>query len=140
MTLTTESTAVPQQADAAEGVWTRVCQLDDLQPEVGAAALVAGQQVALFRLLDGTVLATGNQDPFSGANVMSRGIVGTRGDIATVASPMHKQVFDLRSGTCLDDASVALPVYPVVVSNGFVEVRLPEGLPSSVVGRPRAVA
>ena len=44
------------------------------------------------------VFAIGNQDPFSGANVMSRGIVGSRGDVPTVASPMFKQVFDLRTG------------------------------------------
>jgi nitrite reductase (NADH) small subunit len=87
---------------AARTVWTAVCRLDDLAPERGAAALVGGQQVALFRLVDGTVLAVDQLDPFSGAHVISRGIVGTRGDVPTVASPMYKQVFDLRTGRCLD--------------------------------------
>ncbi len=36
--------------------------------------------------------------------MIARGIVGTRGDAPTVASPMSKQVFDLRTGVCLDDA------------------------------------
>ena len=41
--------------------------------------------------------------PFSDANVMSRGIVGSPGRPAdTVASPMYKQVFDLATGACLD--------------------------------------
>ena len=31
-----------------------VCRLDDLAPERGAAALVGGDQVALFRTYDGT--------------------------------------------------------------------------------------
>ena len=53
------------------------------------------------------VHAIGNQDPFTGAFVLSRGIVGGRGEIPTVASPLHKQVFDLRTGACLDDDSVA---------------------------------
>jgi nitrite reductase (NADH) small subunit len=87
---------------SAESVWTAVCRLDDLAPERGAAALVGGEQVALFRLVDGSVLAVQQRDPFSGAHVISRGIVGTRGDAPTVASPMYKQVFDLRSGRCLD--------------------------------------
>ena len=46
------------------------------------------------------------------------GIVGTRGDAPTVASPMYKQVFDLRTGACLEtqgkDAH-ALQVWPVAV-------------------------
>ena len=69
--------------------WTAVCRVDDLSPERGAAALVGGDQVALFRTFDDTVYAVQQLDPYSGAHVMSRGIVGTRGDIPTVASPMY---------------------------------------------------
>ena len=98
---------VPDVSEALDvpdgsGGWTAVCRLDDLAPERGAAALVRGEQVALFRLVDGTVLAVDQLDPFSGAHVISRGIVGSRGDVPTVASPMYKQVFDLRTGRCLD--------------------------------------
>ncbi len=75
-----------------------VCPLDRLEPDRGIAALVDGVQVALFRTSDGEIFAVGNQDPISGAYVMSRGIVGSRGDAPTVASPLHKQVYDLRSG------------------------------------------
>lgn len=73
-------------------------------------------------MFDGTLHAIGNQDPFTGAFVLSRGIVGSRGEIPTVASPLHKQVFDLRTGACLDDATVAVPVYAVRVRDGLVEV------------------
>ncbi|HET6744095.1 MAG TPA: nitrite reductase small subunit NirD [Kribbella sp.] len=100
----------------------RVCALDVLLPERGVAALLGDVQIALFRTHDGEVFAIGNQDPYSGANVMSRGIVGSRGDVPTVASPMFKQVFDLRTGACLDDPEVSLPVYPVVVRDGQVVV------------------
>lgn len=82
--------------------WTVVCQLSDLVPERGAAALVGGEQVALFRVGDREVLAVQQLDPYSGAHVMSRGIVGSRAGAVTVASPMYKQVFDLRTGACLD--------------------------------------
>jgi nitrite reductase (NADH) small subunit len=104
------------------GPWTAVCRYADLQPERGAAVLVGDVQVAVFRTFDGALHAIGNRDPFSGAFVLSRGIVGTRGDIPTVASPMHKQVFDLRTGGCLDDPAVAVPVYAVRSRAGLVEV------------------
>ena len=101
---------------------TVVCRYDVLVPERGVAALLGDVQIALFRTHDGSVFAVGNHDPFSGANVMSRGIVGSRGEVPTVASPMFKQVFDLRTGECLDDPSVALPVYQVEVVDEMVRL------------------
>ena len=102
--------------------WTAVCRYDELLPERGVAALIGAGQVALFRAFDGSLYAIGNQDPFTGACVLSRGIVGTRGDIPTVASPLHKQVFDLRTGACLDDQTVSVPVFAVRERDGQVEV------------------
>lgn len=106
-----------------------VCRLADLLPERGAAALVDGEQVALVRLADGGVHAVQQRDPFSGANVMARGIVGTRGGVPTIASPMYKQVFDLRTGVCLDpvglapcDPSPHLATWAVEVRDGVVHV------------------
>jgi nitrite reductase (NADH) small subunit len=104
--------------------WTRVCALDALVPDRGAAALVDGHQVALFRLSDsGEVHAVDHLDPFSRANVMARGLVGSRQGTPTVASPMHKQSFDLVTGRCLDDPDVSLHVWPTRVADGWVEVR-----------------
>jgi nitrite reductase (NADH) small subunit len=102
--------------------WTKICTIDDLAVDRGAAALVDGEQVAIFRLANGDVYAVDHHDPFSGANVMARGLVGTRGDRSTVASPIYKQVFDLATGQCLDDESVALRSWPVRVVDGTVEV------------------
>lgn len=99
-----------------------VCRFDDLEPERGVAALVGGVQVALFRLHDGTVAAIDHRDPFSGANVLARGIVGSRGAAPTVASPLHKQVFDLRTGRCLDDPQVGVRVHEAWVEDGVVLV------------------
>ena len=106
----------------ATAQWVAVCRLDELRPERGVAALVVAGQVALFRTHDGAVYALDNRDPFSGAYVLSRGIVGSRGDAPTVASPMYKQVFDLRTGACLDDETVSVTTYPVRVVDGRVEV------------------
>jgi NAD(P)H-dependent nitrite reductase small subunit len=105
--------------------WVPVCTLDDLPRERGVAALVAGAQVALFRTIDDTVYAVQQLDPYSGAHVLARGIVGSRGENPTVASPMYKQVFDLRSGECIDPAGkepVSLLRYGVQVSDGVVSV------------------
>lgn len=102
--------------------WTAVCDYDDLLPERGVAVLLGGEQVALFRAFDDSLYAIGNQDPFTGAFVLSRGIVGTRGGIPTVASPLHKQVYDLRTGACLDDDRKSVPVFPVRRRDGRVEV------------------
>ena len=102
--------------------YTAVCRLDALIAERGAAALVHGVQVAVFRLHDGRVRAIGNRDPVCGAHVLSRGIVGSRGDAPVVSSPMYKQAFDLRTGRCLDDDSVSVPAYDVAVEDGRVRV------------------
>ncbi|MBD8080342.1 nitrite reductase small subunit NirD [Cellulosimicrobium arenosum] len=112
------------------GEWERICLLRDLLVERGVAALVGGVQVALFRLPGDEVRAVQQRDPFSGANVMSRGIVGTRGGVPTVAGPMYKQVFDLATGRCLDKvgfepvAGLAedLVTWPVEVRAGVVHV------------------
>lgn len=75
--------------------------------------------MAVFRDRAGALYAVDNRDPFSGAHVMSRGILGSRGDVPTVASPMYKQVFDLRDGRCLDESTApdgtpaVLRVWPV---------------------------
>jgi nitrite reductase (NADH) small subunit len=102
--------------------WTAVCRYDDLIPERGVAALVDGVAIALFRTHDGGLYALSNLDPFSGASVLSRGIVGDRAGRATVSSPIYKQVFELATGVCLDEPSVSVLTYPTRVVSGVVEV------------------
>jgi nitrite reductase (NADH) small subunit len=105
-------------------VWTAACAYDYLIPNRGVGVLLPdGVQAALFRLDDGSLHAVGNIDPFSGAAVMSRGIVGDRGGRATVQTPIKKQAFALDDGSCLDDPEVSLTVYATRVTvDGLVEV------------------
>ncbi|MEV4710819.1 nitrite reductase small subunit NirD [Micromonospora sp. NPDC049374] len=103
--------------------WVTVCPLEHLDRDRGVAALVAGVQVAIFRTTDG-LYAIDNLDPVSGAYVLSRGIVGSRGEVPTVASPLHKQVYDLRTGDCLDLPGVSVARHQIRCHNGMVEVRL----------------
>ena len=105
--------------------WQPVCMLEDIAPNTGVCALLGGKQVALVRVGEGTesaVYGISNFDPFSKAFVLGRGIVGDRGGIPKIASPMYKQSFDLRTGQCLDDPTVQVPTYPVRVIDGRVEV------------------
>ena len=102
--------------------WTSVCAVDAIPLEGGVAALVDGCAVAVFRVFDGSVYAVSNVDPFSGASVLSRGIVGSRGDAPVVSSPMYKQAFDLRTGVCVDDPGVRVASYDVSVVDGVVHI------------------
>jgi nitrite reductase (NADH) small subunit len=105
---------------------TPVCRVDQIDVEGGVAALVDGVAVAIFRTHDGNVFAMSNHDPWSNASVLARGIVGDRDGTPFVASPMHKQAFDLRTGQCLDDAAVRVPTYEVRVDDGVVLVGGPQ--------------
>jgi assimilatory nitrate reductase catalytic subunit len=105
-----------------EAMAVRVCPLEDIVPDAGVAALVDGEQVAIFRLDDGSVHAVGNFDPFSRANVLSRSIVGDIKGELVVASPVYKQHFSLLTGRCLEDASARIPVYAARVEEGWVVV------------------
>src|SRR3954447_14931010 len=99
----------------------RVCRLDEIVPDTGVAALVDGEQVAVFRI-DQKIYAIGNRDPFSGANVLSRGIVGDLNGELVVASPVYKQHFSLVTGRCIEDASVRVPVYQARVQGEDIQI------------------
>jgi nitrite reductase (NADH) small subunit len=111
-------------AEASEATWTRVCAVSDIVPNTGVCCLVGRDQVAVFRVGDSSELyALSNWDPFSRANVLSRGIVGDKAGVPKVASPIFKQSFSLQTGECLDDPDVKLPTFQVRVTNEIVEVR-----------------
>jgi nitrite reductase (NADH) small subunit len=115
------SAAAVALEDAFE--WLDVCALDDITPDTGVAALLGGRQIAIVRVGDGDeVYAVDNFDPFSRAFVISRGIVGDRGGIPKIASPIFKQNFDLRTGQCLDDPTVRLAAYAARVVGGRIQV------------------
>lgn len=103
--------------------WEEACLLDQIPSNSGVCALVGSKQVALFRIGNNDeVYALQNLDPFSQANILSRGIVGDiKGEIA-VAGPLYKQHFALKSGQCLEDESVQIDTYPVKVEGGKVFV------------------
>jgi nitrite reductase (NADH) small subunit len=104
-----------------------LCHQDDLVADSGVCALLGDAQVALFWLPDcePPLYAIGNHDPLGGANVLSRGIVGDIKGEPVVASPLYKQHYSLRSGQCIEEAGVSVPVYKVQLRDGQVLCELP---------------
>lgn len=114
---------------------TVTVRAEDLEDNLGAGVLLPdGTQIALFRvptgepdragrMPDSTVFAVSNIDPYSGAAVISRGIVGEVDGEPTVASPLLKQRFSLSDGHSFEDADHRLAVYPVETSGGRILVR-----------------
>ncbi|THF61796.1 nitrite reductase small subunit NirD [Pseudothauera nasutitermitis] len=108
------------EVSAGAGAWQPVCALDDIWPDTGVCVLLDGRQVAVFRLADGSLYALDNHDPHSGANVLSRGIVGDLGGEPVVASPIYKHHYRLRDGVCLEDPGTPLATYAVAARDGLV--------------------
>ncbi|MFF7649226.1 nitrite reductase small subunit NirD [Streptomyces sp. NPDC007983] len=98
--------------------WFAVCDLTDLIPGRGVAALLPdGSQVAVFLDRAGRPYAIDNRDPFTGAYVLSRGLLGSADGRPFVASPLLKQRFDLETGRCLDDETVTVQAYATRTSD-----------------------
>jgi nitrite reductase (NADH) small subunit len=104
--------------------WHRICLVDDLEPAWGEAALVAGRQIALFRTGPHEVFAVAHEDPATGAHVMARGILGSRGERPTIASPLHKEVYDLETGECFSTPGLSIATFTTRIVDGFVEIEL----------------
>ena len=104
------------------GGWTPICDVGALPVDRGVTALVRGHAIAIFLTATGEVYAIANHDPFSRTGALGRGIVGVRGEVPFVFTPEGRRAFDLRSGRCLDDASVTVPSYAVRVVEGVVTV------------------
>lgn len=118
-----------------------VCDAEDILDGAGVCALIDGEQVAIFRVGD-EFFALENLDPFSGAQVLSRGIVGDLAGELVVASPVYKQHFSLRTGRCLEDEAVAIRSWNCGVLDGRVWVEsqlVPAGKGSAVPYRRRLV-
>lgn len=140
MRSTPRSSPPLRTSDTSRGLrksWTPVCSLAAVPKDGAVAVLVDGTQVAVVRLADDSLFAIGHRDPVSGANVMARGIIGSTTvegvEVPTIASPMFKQVYDLRDGQCLSDRFTVLATWDVRLHGGNVEVG-----PSRLVLAPTA--
>ncbi len=113
-----------EQTNPQEGGWKAVCDAEVVVDNLGVRALVDGAQIAIFRVQN-QLFAIDAIDPFTKAAVLSRGIVGDLKGQIVVASPLYKQHFNLQTGVCLEDESVAVKTYPVRENNGKIELQAP---------------
>jgi nitrite reductase (NADH) small subunit len=105
--------------------WKDICHIDAIVPNSGRCALMDGEQVAIFRVQksgNDALYAIHNHDPFSKANVLSRGIIGSVSDRVVVASPIYKQHFCLQTGECIEEQSTQLKTWQVRVENNIVQL------------------
>jgi nitrite reductase (NADH) small subunit len=107
-------------------VWRAVCTREDLVLNSGVVALVGTAQVALFYVASiggaAQLFAVDNRDPVTGVNVIGRGLIGSLGGDLVIASPLYKQHYRLKDGTCLEDAALRLRTWPVRLVGEVVEI------------------
>lgn len=124
----------PAASAEAEAPWVPVCTVDDILPDTGVCARVAGRHVAVFRLGADRFFALDNVDPKSGASVLARGLLGDLGGRPVVASPMYKNHFDLESGECLEAPEHSVRAWPLRVESGRVMVGAHRAVPAVRTG------
>ncbi|KGE79334.1 nitrite reductase (NAD(P)H) small subunit [Halomonas sp. ND22Bw] len=122
--MTTATAAAPTMTQT----WQTLCTRADLVAHSGVAAWIetaeGTAQVALFYLPGHAteLYAVDHRDPFSGANVIARGIVGDARGEPVVASPLYKQHFRLHDGQCLEDETVRLRTWPLRLEGDEVQI------------------
>src|SRR5690606_455821 len=102
--------------------WQFICELEELLPDSGVAALVDEKQIAIFRVGE-QIYALDNFDPNSDANVLARGLIGDINGEPVVASPVYKHHFSLITGRCVEDPEQSVHAYPARLSEGRVYIK-----------------
>jgi nitrite reductase (NADH) small subunit len=105
--------------------WIDICKSEDILPNMGRCALFENEQVAIFKVIEygiEKIYAINNHCPFSQANIISRGIVGSLTNRIVVASPLYKQHFDLATGQCIEDETMSVKTYEVRFEEGMIQL------------------
>ena len=103
--------------------WLTICNITDIAKNTGVCADFNGKQVAIFHIQSlSEVKAVCNLDPFSGANILSRGLITEKEGQHYIASPLLKQEFCLDTGQCQQDESVAIPTYKARIDGDLVQL------------------
>jgi nitrite reductase (NADH) small subunit len=92
--------------------------VDFIPPGEGRAYVVNDLTIAVFRQRDGRLFATNNHCPHR-QGPLADGIFGA----GKVICPLHAWKFDLEAGRCLGE-NVTIPIYPVRVVSGHIEVEI----------------
>jgi ferredoxin-nitrite reductase len=102
-----------------KAVQVMVCNTNDLKNGIGYPAAVKDKQLVLFLHEDGRIFALDAACPHAGGPLDE----GSMTD-CEVTCPLHDYKFDLISGRCLTDPSLALQTYPVFIEDNQVWVEI----------------
>ena len=112
---------ITQLIDAPAAL-SELCFADDLETGWGEAAWLEGKQIAVYRTEHSGFYASSHRCPSTGAKVMARGILGDATvdghRVATIACPLHKEIYRLDTGDCLSAQGTALQVFGVQELDG----------------------
>ncbi len=103
--------------------WVKACKISDVPENGGACVLLNDEQIAIYNFTRrGEWYASQNLCPHKKQMALSRGMIGSAGDIPKVACPFHKKTFSLQSGSCLTGEYYTIRTYPVKVEDGMVYI------------------
>jgi NAD(P)H-dependent nitrite reductase small subunit len=115
-----------RRTEQAQPEWVQVGAVADFPKDGGAAIKYGDVQIAVFNFTSrGEWYACQNMCPHKKAFVLSRGIVGTQGEIPKVTCPLHKKAFSLQTGECVSGEDFSAKVFPVKVAEDQVYLLLP---------------
>ena len=105
---------------AEDGTWHAAASLGDVKEGEPLGVEIAGYHVALYRV-GNEYYATGNVCTHAEA-LLSDGML----DGCEIECPLHMGRFDIRTGEALTSpVEIDIPVYPVRVAGGRLEICLP---------------
>ena len=94
-----------------------VGRVEEIPPGEGRTFVVAGTQIAVFRLRDGSLRAIDAVCPHKGGP-LADGLA----DDQVVVCPLHGHTFDLSSGSEVTGAALSVRSYPVQEVDGTIHV------------------
>jgi nitrite reductase (NADH) large subunit len=106
--------------------WVKVGTTADFPKDGGATIKYGEVQIAVFNFESrGEWYACQNMCPHKNAFVISRGIVGSVGELPKVTCPLHKKPFSLQTGEGISGEDYSLKVFPVKIEGEEVHLQLP---------------
>ena len=113
--------------------WNFACSIRDVPSNGGVCVKINDMQIALFHFarID-KWYATQNECPHRRQMALSRGLIGTQGEIPKVACPFHKKTFSLENGECLNGDECAITVFDVKVEGDHVFIGIPAEVESGM--------
>lgn len=123
MTSTHDSRSAEPTLAENDIFWFRAARVSEFPENAGACVKYRDMQIAVFNFSRRNEwYACQNLCPHKKQMVLSRGLIGTSGEIPKVACPFHKRSFSLHNGECLNAGEETISVFPVKIEDGFVYI------------------